>query len=480
MSATWNLDPISDGANYTDNRRQGWGYDADGRESAIGTRNYNFDADGQMALMTGQQWVLNHYVNITQAMGYDGDGDKAKEVLSGQPTYYLKSSMLNDSIIEEINGSGQKNVGYVYTPEGQLLARQSGNQVTWKHTTPGGTGQYDTLANGSYYRVELDPMGADIGISAPEPPDIGGDEGDIGGNHFGGIMDSRWANLFDVSGGCSSLGYTAACHGVTSPDAYLQAQMRSFFGDRWFDLPGNNNELERGEAAYERMVSKAFAAYTERKNSQKKPKLKPAKNRTPQQREKAKREAQKRRSQDAGKGNSENEQPNIHQIDFDSLINQHLKIEHFTKAEESWIRYELKGLLTAECSQAFIDAKVPRTPTDTIVNLGLTIRPARDLANYSAAQLGLSEPTLLRAQSKISFGQAGTVFGVDGGAQTYLTPSAFYGASWRYMTYSLGEVLTHELVHGGGQGPWSPKDPRHDLKGFPGYENILERCRPQP
>jgi hypothetical protein len=161
-------------------------------------------------------------------------------------------------------------------------------------------------------------------------------------------------------------------------------------------------------------------------------------------------------------------------------INQHLRIEHFTAGEESWIRYELQGLLTAPCGQAFHGAKVPRTPIDTIINLGLTIRPAHDLADYSAAQLGLSEQTLLYAQSKIPFGQGGTVFGLDGGAQTYLTPSAFYGRSWRHMTYSLGEVLTHELVHGGGQGPWNPKDPRHDLKGFPGFENILESCRHQP
>jgi YD repeat-containing protein len=120
----WDQDWMFDGATYTNDRRSGWGYDPDGRNTTIGTRTYNFDADGQMTLMTGQKWVLNHYVNVSQMMGYDGDGDKIQEVANGQATYYLRSSMLDDAIVTEVNSSGQKNVEYVFSPDGGLLATQ--------------------------------------------------------------------------------------------------------------------------------------------------------------------------------------------------------------------------------------------------------------------------------------------------------------------------------------------------------------------
>src|SRR5260221_586452 len=95
--------------------------------------------------------------------------------------------------------------------------------LLWKHTTPAGTSQFDTSANSSSYnRVELDPMGADVGLEAPNPPDTNGGEGDIGANHIGGIMDSRWSNFFDLSGGCSAGGVAASCSGVVSPDGYME------------------------------------------------------------------------------------------------------------------------------------------------------------------------------------------------------------------------------------------------------------------
>ena len=56
-----------------------------------------------MTLLTGQRWLINHYVNTSQAMGYDGDGNKVREVLSGQAIYYLRSSVLDDAIVAELN-----------------------------------------------------------------------------------------------------------------------------------------------------------------------------------------------------------------------------------------------------------------------------------------------------------------------------------------------------------------------------------------
>ena len=466
-STTWNLDPLLDGANYTNNRRAGWGYDADGRDTTIGTRSYNYDADGQMILMTGQKWVLNHYVNVSQALGYDGDGEKIQEVLSGQATYYLRSSVLDDAVVEEINSSGQKNVGYVYSPEGQLLARQFANQVTWKHATPGGTGQYDTFANGSSSRVELDPLGADIGLTEPQTPDTGGGEGDIGSNHFGGIMDARWSNFFDLSAGCSRPGVAASCSGHMIQNNF-DSEMRRFFGDSFYDLPGNNNEIARAEAAYEKNVALVFAAAAQKsKRKSKKPKkppiLTPHKKPTPEERARIDAQAAK-------KGNSEDE------------ISSGLTIEHFAAWQDSWIRYELKKLVTPNCSAAYEDPRNPLNSPKTIMEgRGVVIRHADDLSSRSAADLGLDPQTYRDAQRKANLGQAATGFGADGRLHIFLNNKAFLGPSLAKGYASLAEVLKHEFIHEGLES-WPDPTPligraRHDLAGFPGYDRIMEGCR---
>jgi hypothetical protein len=209
-TSSWGQDEFWDGATYANNRRSGWGYDADGRTTTIDTRSYTFDASGQTTLMTGQKWVINHYVATSQTAGYDGDGVKVKDTTSGVTTYYLRSSALGGAIIEELNSSGEKNVGYVYAG-GRLLARQSNSQVTWTHTTPAGTGKYELFAGGGIGRTEFDPLGADVGLFAPPTPDTGGGEGDIGGSHTGGLMDSRYSDMFNLAAGCTIDGMAASC-----------------------------------------------------------------------------------------------------------------------------------------------------------------------------------------------------------------------------------------------------------------------------
>jgi len=217
----WDQDVLWDGATYTNNRRSGWGYDANGNNTTLGSRSYSFDASGQMRSMSGQQWVINHYVNVTQTMGYDGDGEKLKEAVNGQATYYLKSSVLGGAIIEELNSSGQKTVGYVYAGS-QLLARQSvagsNSYITWKRSSPAGTGQHDynvgyVFGSGTPQRVELDPLGASVPLEYTPPPEVQS-EGDVG--QIGGIFDSRWSNFFDLSGGCTAEGVSASCRDAAS------------------------------------------------------------------------------------------------------------------------------------------------------------------------------------------------------------------------------------------------------------------------
>ena len=201
---TWNLNEnISDTATYANNRRSDFAYDAEGRNTGIGTRSYSFDAAGAMAQMQGQQWLINHYITATMSAAYDGDGFKAKEVTTGTvnaTTYYVRSTVLGGQIIEEINSSGQKAVGYVYYPGGGQLARQNGS-VTWIHNAPANTSRYEAVGS-NVTRTEFDPLGADVPLSGPPQSDTGGGLGDIGGNHFAGILDNRYSNMFDTSGGC--------------------------------------------------------------------------------------------------------------------------------------------------------------------------------------------------------------------------------------------------------------------------------------
>lgn len=154
QSQSWNgLTDDTDTASYTKNRRADWGYDADGRNTTIGTRTNTFDAFGQLITMSTTVIAPNgSSYTANQARSYDGDASMSKEVLtqSNAPgyintTYYLRSSVLGGAIIEEINSSGQKSRGYIYTPGGQLLATQQPNapdMVTWKQRTPAGTSEY--------------------------------------------------------------------------------------------------------------------------------------------------------------------------------------------------------------------------------------------------------------------------------------------------------------------------------------------------
>jgi len=252
QSDSWNGQTSnSDSASYTNNKRAGWGYDADGRNSTIDTRSYTFDAIGHQTLMTAQQVLFNgNHITVNETSGYDADGVKIYDVASGQTTRYLRSSVLGGTIVEEINSSGQKNIGYVYSPTGTELATQSGGVVIWKHNTPTGASQYTTnSSNSAIGRTELDPLGADISLDAPPDPPPSEGEGDIGAGHIGGIMDARWSDFFNTSSGCSAAGVAASCSGSMA-QTNMDAEMRAFFGYRWYDLPGNANEREQGEERY--------------------------------------------------------------------------------------------------------------------------------------------------------------------------------------------------------------------------------------
>jgi hypothetical protein len=208
---SWYQDEFSDEASYQNGKRDGWGYDLDGRNTAIDTRSYQYDASGRQVLMSGQQWLSDHYVPTSLSSDYDGIGQKVKEVGDAGTTYYLRSSVLGGAVLTEINSSGQKMTGYVYAG-GELIAKQANNEVVWEHVTPANSGKYEIHSSTGYIsRTEFDPVGADVGISAPTVPDTNGGDGEIGGHHSGGDLTSRYADLFNPAGGCVVDGRSASC-----------------------------------------------------------------------------------------------------------------------------------------------------------------------------------------------------------------------------------------------------------------------------
>jgi YD repeat-containing protein len=217
-TATWSTYNLSDVSSYANSRRDDWGYDADGRNTTIDTRTTTFDAAGRQIQMSAQTNNGSSSA-VTQTHSFDGDGAMVQEAhaqtsppTSMIPTYYLASSALGGKIVEELNGSGQKVAGYVYHTGGQLLAVQSSGGVVWRHVNPVGTGRYDAYSGYSFVnRTELDPTGADVGLSGPQPPDTGGGDGDVGSNHFGGLMSALTSDLFNPAAGCLVNGFSTPC-----------------------------------------------------------------------------------------------------------------------------------------------------------------------------------------------------------------------------------------------------------------------------
>jgi hypothetical protein len=201
----WHV-PRSDSATYNNDRRQGWSYDNSGNvvdDATTGTHTY--DCANRQVKFVSKATVGGFATGFPEEpaaeieMSYDGDGSSVKRIetrreeVFGQPqppptsidtivttTYYLRSSVLGMAAISEIGNDGLKKVGYVYDPAGERLAIQSGSgSVSWYHF-PGGTGSWISTDNEtnpfwSHYptrhglRTEMDPLGADVGVSDPFP-----------------------------------------------------------------------------------------------------------------------------------------------------------------------------------------------------------------------------------------------------------------------------------------------------------------------
>ena len=113
-------------ASYTNNRRDGFSYDAAGHLTGDGGQSFAYDATGQQAAAS--------YPGYSLQQQYDGDRLRVRKVENGAVTYYLRSTAFGGQVMAELNSSGGWARGYVYGGGGLLALQQNG--VLWSHEDP--------------------------------------------------------------------------------------------------------------------------------------------------------------------------------------------------------------------------------------------------------------------------------------------------------------------------------------------------------
>lgn len=199
--------PTSDSASFSNSRRQGWDYYADGQVkhnpiaydyngNVTAYRDWTYDAAGRMTQV--QETVTNPSSVSTYVTSYDGDGKQALEYYQENPTnsksYMVRSSVLGGKVLTRLDYAGNKAMTIVNV-DGRLLAVQKGvsyaNQyatVQWTHTDPLGLSEagdtksvYDPL--GTYIPWQHIPT-APPNAYPPHSPGYGGS-----GSLFGSSQD---------------------------------------------------------------------------------------------------------------------------------------------------------------------------------------------------------------------------------------------------------------------------------------------------
>jgi RHS repeat-associated protein len=142
---------------FTNNKRNGFTYDAAGNLTNDLGQTFTYDATGQQATASYSGYLLEQK--------YDGDRLRVKKIDNGTPTYYLRSTVLGGQIVAELNGSGAMTRGFVYQG-GQLLAIQQNSQISWVHEDPIAKSKRITSSSGAVVStIELDPWGGDTARS---------------------------------------------------------------------------------------------------------------------------------------------------------------------------------------------------------------------------------------------------------------------------------------------------------------------------
>jgi YD repeat-containing protein len=204
---------LSDTATYTNNRRDGWTYDADGRltyspaNSSSPSRTWNYDAAG--ALVSTVETVDGTTNTLT--LSYDGDGKAVREARTGYSpvTYYMvRSTVLKGEVLTRVKSNGGKEITYIQA-SGVIFPRQTINSydnsqyMSWTHRDPPGI----TEPGATY-----DPLGNYIPHVPPQPYQPPS-SGYMYGPSYGGAS-SSFGNANNLSTGCTLDGTPWSCNSV--------------------------------------------------------------------------------------------------------------------------------------------------------------------------------------------------------------------------------------------------------------------------
>jgi hypothetical protein len=218
---------------YTNNRRVGWQYDADGRILSGGSQ-YTYDAGGRISTFgDGETYETDQQL--------DGEGRRIKSVqrrydqeteqwATEKTTYYIHSSVIGQ-VISEVSEEGAKERSFVFSG-GSVLAVQSVDgsiqSVSWKHYDPSNASYRSTNSSGTPFEMaEMDPLGANAGIMKPftwPPP------------KEPGILEPYYGipELNSAFGGCVFDGIPADCDVATGGNSLQCPDNQCKKGNRMF------------------------------------------------------------------------------------------------------------------------------------------------------------------------------------------------------------------------------------------------------
>lgn len=205
--------PASDTATFTNNRRTGWSYNADGQITATTAsstddpRTMAYDAAGRLTSSV----ETTAFNTVTYSAAYDGDGQLVKESTNTSPgtsdtSYIVRSTVLGD-VLTRLDQSGNKKTTHV-PAEGLLFATQrtSGAPGAFVQTT-----LRNPLGVSETNQAMYDPLGNYIPFQAhgdPRPPV---------GSYNSGSMSALSANQADPHSfgvGCIMDGLPTNCNKV--------------------------------------------------------------------------------------------------------------------------------------------------------------------------------------------------------------------------------------------------------------------------
>ncbi len=220
----WDQD-VSSGGVFVNDRDIAFHYDADGRYEGYGPLSdveIGYDAAGQRYGETDRTITEETSSALFTSRKFDGDGQMLIEdpvfscsncpAPTPNPTYYIRSTVLEGAPVATVNRQAQPLLRYVYANRELIgsIVDDAGTPVfEWRHSAPSGSSVWKTYANfgneGGVSRTEIDPVGADVGTDNPYR---GGSS--AGGNPSSGDITSRLADASDFSR-CSINGMRALC-----------------------------------------------------------------------------------------------------------------------------------------------------------------------------------------------------------------------------------------------------------------------------